>query len=414
MSLLVSRKSFAAALAAVGAAVMILVPVGAAATNAPVPVAGALCDSNGAQPVQHLSAPFAWGAVAGAAQYEFVIATDSGFLNPIADINTRNTRATLTTTPQPGTTYYWRVRGINAANVPLAWSNTLHPCSFTMNWSDPPQLTSPANNGQLQYPSPILLDWTQVEGASRYKLQVFRNAGLSSLAFSVDTTATQYSPPSRLSSGTYYWNVTPESADLKQIGATSVTRLFTWDWPATDTELTVTDLDSSPEVFDPQFSWTPIPGASSYQIEINTDGQNWASGSKVCCDADIIATSYSPPTSPPCRHVLLASAGEGSQRQLRPVGRRAQQQLARPSRSRSATTDRGITNLTMIGDDGSPLLRVRRPTHRGDVEPDARCRRVRRRCRAVRTAASCDYTSGRVVGADGSDRVDAAGQWIYG
>jgi hypothetical protein len=44
---------------------------------------------------------------------------------------------------------------------------------------------------------------------------------------------------------------------------------------------------------DPQFSWDPVPGAASYQVEVNPS-QDWAVGSKVCCDDTATGTSMSP------------------------------------------------------------------------------------------------------------------------
>ena len=46
-------------------------------------------------------------------------------------------------------------------------------------------------------------------------------------------------------------------------------------------------------MYDPQFSWTPVPGAVKYQVEINTDDISWSGGSKVCC-SDTFATTLTP------------------------------------------------------------------------------------------------------------------------
>ncbi|MGH3045063.1 MAG: hypothetical protein ACRDM2_10055, partial [Gaiellaceae bacterium] len=74
---------------------------------------------------------------------------------------------------------------------------------------------------------------------------------------------------------------------------------FTWSWPSTSTP-TYTDLAPEPELVDPRFSWTPVLGAAGYQVEVNFSS-DWASGSKVCCDAisfhtqaSTLGTSLSP------------------------------------------------------------------------------------------------------------------------
>ena len=43
----------------------------------------------------------------------------------------------------------------------------------------------------------------------------------------------------------------------------------------------------------PQFSWSAVPGATRYEVEINSD-QSWASGSRVCCDDKILRSVFTP------------------------------------------------------------------------------------------------------------------------
>ena len=135
-------------------------------------------------------------------------------------------------------------------------------------------------------------------GAQRYEVKIATDSNLTSLVGGypadtnpTDTAASAYSPVKRLAPGTYYWNVTPIDAENHH-GAASPTWSFTWNWDVSTT-LTVTDLDPSDEVYDPQFSWTPIAGAAYYQVEVNTDS-NWASGSKACCTGYSVGTSLSP------------------------------------------------------------------------------------------------------------------------
>jgi hypothetical protein len=55
----------------------------------------------------------------------------------------------------------------------------------------------------------------------------------------------------------------------------------------------VDDLMSDAEVYDPFFSWNPVPGAAKYELEVNPTA-DFSPGSKVCCTGTIIANSYSP------------------------------------------------------------------------------------------------------------------------
>ena len=66
-------------------------------------------------------------------------------------------------------------------------------------------------------------------------------------------------------------------------GAPSAIFSFAWIWAGTTTP-TVTDMVPGVEIYDPLFQWAPIPGAASYQIEINpTSG--FATGLARCSPA---------------------------------------------------------------------------------------------------------------------------------
>jgi len=208
------------------------------------------------------------------------------------DFITKNTTATVLKT-LPNGTYYWRVRAQSlTGSSQSAWSDTQ---SFTMAWSSTPSPTSPTNGASLVYPQPLLLNWSNVAGAQKYRLTVATDPALGSVlsGYPVDTSATSFSPSARLANGTYYWAVQPIDAEGRA-GAQSPIWHFTWNWP-TDTSLTVTDLDPSSQVYDPQFSWDPVAGAAKYEIEINSD-EGFASGGKVCCSNTTISTSFTPST----------------------------------------------------------------------------------------------------------------------
>lgn len=231
---------------------------------------------------------FSWGGVSGAVKYEFQLANTSSFASTVSDFMTFNRRAAVTTV-LPNDTYYWRVRAIGStSNGPWASAR-----SFDYDWSDTATPQSPGDGDTLTYPNPILLNWTSVPQAQKYEVDVSNDPGMgtSVAGFPVTTAATAYSPTSRLAPGTYYWTVTPLDAE-NHSGAVSATWSFTWAWDVSTT-LAVTDLDSSDEVYDPQFSWTAVPGAAYYQVEVNSD-PSWASGSKVCCSGFSVSTSLTP------------------------------------------------------------------------------------------------------------------------
>ena len=251
---------------------------------------------------------FGWNPVAAAEEYEFQIAADRSFSSPVFgrgkdDFRTKNTRATLTLTPPDGT-YWWRVRAFGRDKKASSWSG---PRSFSKRWSARPVALSPANGAAVVYPStPLKLSWSPVPGARKYLVSIGTDADVSSLVTvngssnPVETTATTLTPVATLSPNEdYWWRVTPVDAEGNH-GTPSCLRhndpnpcpSFVWSWPS-QTTLTVTDLVPDTELYDPQFSWLPVPGAARYEVDINSS-RDFAASSKVCCSGTTINTYLSP------------------------------------------------------------------------------------------------------------------------
>jgi hypothetical protein len=244
---------------------------------------------------------FAWSRVPKADRYELEIG-GPGMSSPAlagqGDFYTRNTRATLTKTIPDGT-YAWRVRALGADGSTSAWTAWR---SFQKAWAGQPSLQLPSSGQTLTFPSnPPVLKWSGVAGAAQYLVSVATDPLLSSLVFQLPNQDDPNGPPnvaatsaaiaSPLPEGLYYWGVTPVDAEGNR-GVPSVVSTFSWAWPA-DTTPTVSDLDPSPEVFDPKFSWNPVPGAARYEVEVNSS-IDFAPGSKACCSGTTIATSLTP------------------------------------------------------------------------------------------------------------------------
>ena len=129
--------------------------------------------------------------------------------------------------------------------------------------------------------------------AAKYRLELATDPGLGNLwsGGPVDTEATTFVPRAGLKTGTYYWAVTPLDAEGNS-GARSHVSSFRFTWPS-KTTASVSDLISDAEVVDPLFTWRAVPGAVRYEVEISPS-QDFAPGSKVCCDEAMIGTSLSP------------------------------------------------------------------------------------------------------------------------
>ena len=231
---------------------------------------------------------FHWSSVRRVDNYQFELATDRKFHSPVLSFSTLSTSATLSQT-LPNGTYWWRVRGVRKNGSTSRW--IAH--SFRKIWSAAPTLLSPANGALINFPTqPLLLSWTPILGAVRYNVEIARDPKMISLVSGAQTitTAASYIPPTTLADGTYYWTVTPIDAG-GHTGATSAVRSFTWSWP-TATQPSLHDLDGAPESFEPLLSWTPVPGATKYELDVNFS-QDFNSSSRVY-SAATVATGFSP------------------------------------------------------------------------------------------------------------------------
>jgi hypothetical protein len=281
----------------------LLLPALAAATFAfAAPAQGALTapvlldPGNGAS--MEALPPFAWSPVPGADTYEFQVAADQNFNSPVlgrgeGSFSTKNTRATLKKT-LPNGRYWWRVRATTKSGDASPWSN---PRSLQKSWTQVPSSQSPGPGYPFTFPgAPISLGWAPVPYAASYFLTLASDPALANVVINngapQETWATNYVPAfNLLPSGTYYWNVTPVDSEGNK-GTPGPVSSLSWSWPSTTTAY-VTDLMTADEMFDPQFSWVPVPGATKYEVEVNSS-VDFAPGSKVCCTQLTISNSLAP------------------------------------------------------------------------------------------------------------------------
>jgi hypothetical protein len=248
--------------------------------------------------VQQLPA-LSWNAIRGAAQYEYQLAADRRF-NSIAlgtgtgkgTSRTHNLSAALDSDVPDGT-YYWRVRGVSSTDRVGSWSRVRR---LVKAWTTAPQLTG-GNGAAVNWPStPLVLRWSSVPYATKYVVSIATDPALSNVVLGsasqpTETQGMSFALPVSLAPGAYYWAVTPLDAEGHR-GARSQVTTFQWTWPTT-TATSVTDLNPDPRVFDPMFSWNPVPGAARYEVEVNS-AEGFPLGSKWCCTGTTTGTSLAP------------------------------------------------------------------------------------------------------------------------
>lgn len=180
---------------------------------------------NGAVAVP-LNVTLDWNSSPGATSYRVQVSTNSGFTTTIVNQVTGST--TQYTIPsgvlQNNTTYYWRVNATNAGGT-SPWSTVW---SFTtiQGVPPPPTLLLPTNGATGVSLTP-LMDWTDVSGASSYRLQISTtNTFVTTVLDVVVTTGSQYNVQSGtlLGNTQYYWRV----ASINAGGQGSYSTIFSF------------------------------------------------------------------------------------------------------------------------------------------------------------------------------------------
>lgn len=212
---------------------------------------------------------FSWTPVIGASKYRFLIAaSEDGFNSPILS------KDTLATTIQPNDRlangeYWWKV-------IPLDPGSHLGTASevrkFTLAYGTSamnlvPTLLEPADESFPTFtPS---FKWTAVEGAEHYRLEYTSDEDCDfSVGTIVETRQTSFTPTDTFPNDLRYcWHVRAEAGAA--VGDYTEIWHFQKKWYLQPQLLTPTNLFQNGLY--PLYSWTPVPGAARYKIEIDND-----------------------------------------------------------------------------------------------------------------------------------------------
>jgi hypothetical protein len=222
------------------------------------------------------------------------------------------------------------------------------------NWSAAPLIIG-GDGVSISWPAtPLVLKWSQVAYANKYIVTIATDPALSnqvlgSVSQPVYTQGNSYAFPTTLANGTYYWAVTPVDSEGHR-GVRSRVGSFSWNWPTT-TSTSVIDLNPDPRVFDPFFSWNPVPGAARYEVEINS-AADFPAGSKVCCTTPTIGTSLAP------TKVLPNNGYYWRVRAIDANGHAGQWNYGTPFTKQFDSVSPSIPNLTVRDVNGNPLTQT--------------------------------------------------------
>jgi hypothetical protein len=219
---------------------------------------------------------FTWHPIAGANSYWVIVSRDSSFTTLVdygfTQIPAYAPRITIA---DEKTAYYWAVLpagGSGGSGLPTDphTGRTVDPlganAQFFQKQSAPPTLVSPASGAVLPGTQPQF-QWTPVQGARNYRLQVSTDPNFSTLLDNVLTGSTGYvSTTTYPAQSTLYWRV--EANDELGTALTwSNTGTFTQVLPTPQPIAVAASGDSIPT-----WRWTPITGAIGYDVHVVLPG----------------------------------------------------------------------------------------------------------------------------------------------
>ncbi|WP_404391262.1 hypothetical protein [Humibacillus xanthopallidus] len=234
-----------------------------------------------------------WSPVKGAKTYELQVSTDQDF-NTIIDtrVNIKGTRYSPATT-YLNDQYYWRVRARNNLGETIDWVAVTPLKNFQRHWPDKPTLVYPPSTVSPPVGDDFYYQWTPVEHATRYQLDVSTDPNFSTFVscFTPQTTyaagyfdlAAYKCTPGQ---GTVtYWRVRAldEPANVQGIYSTIGTFVY-----ASAAVLRLSPSNGS-TVGTPTLRWQAAQDAEKYRVTL-TDGSGRTT------TADTYALSWSPKT----------------------------------------------------------------------------------------------------------------------
>ena len=232
--------------------------------------------SNGTTLSNAASVELNWYQISGTARYELEVDTTSRFDSPVYTLYNScsylNGKAYVSINPlMYGTTYYWRVRAINATGS-SNWSSVWH---FTT--SACPTLYSPSNGTTLSNAASLELNWYQLSGTTGYELEVDTTRRFDSPVYALYNSCSYLNGKayvyitSLLSGTTYYWRV--RALNAIDTSAWSYVWRFTTAYQLTTAPTLVSPANGSTEIAPSgvELVWDELDNVTGYRYQVATD-----------------------------------------------------------------------------------------------------------------------------------------------
>ena len=244
-----------------------------------------------------------WSQVPAATKYWLQVSKDGNF--PANNLQVNDSTITETSynmtvkgkVLEEGITYYWQIKSINEYNVKSEWATRYQ---FTVHSNKPasPTLKSPSDKGTVTTTSPELT-WSQVPAATKYWLQVSKDGNFPANNLQVNDstiTETSYNMTVKgkvLEEGvTYYWRLKSINQYYVQSDwAMSYQFTVHSNKPASPTLKSPSDKGTVTTTFSPELTWSQVPAATKYWLQVSKDG-NFPANNLQVNDSTITETSY--------------------------------------------------------------------------------------------------------------------------
>ena len=186
--------------------------------------------------------------------------------------NTDTYKSTSITNMRYGTTYYWRVRAVNAAVDTSGWS-AIWKFTTAYQLTSGPTLISPVNDSVGATHSNILLAWQAMDNVNGYHYEVSTSSSFENMVASGNTTLT-FNVVRLQPSTTYYWRVQAYDNNGNSPYSTI------WHFTTADVQLVAPVLlapadNSTITQSNITLSWQDVFGALGYDIQLSID-ENFA------------------------------------------------------------------------------------------------------------------------------------------
>ena len=217
---------------------------------------------------------FTWSAStdAGFAHYEFQIDDSSVFGSPAIELLNLTADSYIPPTGAlADAKYYWRVQVVDLAGNKSGWT-LARTLTIDADPTPTPTPLSPIGGARTNDTTPKLT-WGAISPAAlQYQVKIANNAECLTPKFNALRTATDFTPATALTAGTWYWCVRAQSADSKW-GAYSAGESFVIDLTKPGVPTLLSPINNAAAPAYPVFTWTgpADPDVHHYEVQVDTN-----------------------------------------------------------------------------------------------------------------------------------------------